>query len=75
MRPSNDLSARRLTPAPSTKSFRLYNGKSFQVKKGDRLGCAALIPTIGVPNWKDMDQVQQEYSGDALHQQRWPSML
>ena len=56
-------------------SFRLYNGKLFQVKKGDRLGCAALIPTAGVPNWTDADQVQQKYSGDALHRQRWPSML
>ena len=32
-------------------SFRLYNCKMFQVKEGERLGCAALIPTVGVPNW------------------------
>ena len=56
-------------------SFRLYNGKMFQVSAGDRLGCAALIPTVGVPNWEDKDQVQQEYPEPAVHRQRWPSML
>ena len=55
--------------------FRLYNRKMFQVRAGDRLGCAALIPIVGVPNWKDKDQVQQVYHGDALARQRWPSML
>ena len=56
-------------------SFRLYNRKLFQVKAGDRLGCAALIPTVGLPNWKDADQVRQEYTGAAAHRQSWPSML
>ena len=56
-------------------SFRLYNRKMFQVSAGDRLGCAALIPTVGVPNWPDKEQVQQKYHGDALARQRWPSML
>ena len=58
-----------------TISFRLYTNKLFQVSKGDRLGCAAMIPTIGVPNWTDHDQEQQEYTGDDVHRQRWPSML
>ena len=31
-------------------SFWLYNSNSFKVHKGDRLGCAALLLTIGVPN-------------------------
>ena len=58
-----------------TISFRLYNSQSFQVQEGDRLGCAALIPTAGVPNWEDADQVQQEYPEAHVHRQRWPSML
>ena len=36
-------------------SFRLCTKQLFQVKKGDRLGCAAMIPIVGVPNWKDDD--------------------
>ena len=58
-----------------TISFRLYTKQLFQVKKGYRLGCAAMIPTAGVPNWKDDDLVQQKYKGDAVHRKRWPSML
>ena len=37
--------------------------KLAQVNKGDRQGCAALIPTAGVPNWTDDNQVQEEYEG------------
>jgi len=58
-----------------TISFRLYTKQLFQVSKGDRLGCAAMIPTVGVPNWKDDNQVQQKYKGDDMQRQRWPSML
>ena len=36
-------------------SFRLCTKQLFQVKKGDRLGCAAMISIVGVPNWKDDD--------------------
>jgi len=34
-----------------------------------------MIPTVEVPNWKDDNQVQQKYTGDTVHRQRWPSML
>ena len=62
-------------PGGPTISFRLHTNQLFQVRKGDRLGCPALIPTAGVPNWTDDDQVQEEYKGDAVNRQRWPSML
>ena len=45
-------------PGGPTISFWLYNDKPFQVKKGDRLGCAALIPTEGEPNWLPEDHEQ-----------------
>ena len=62
-------------PGGPTISFRLYNTKKFQVKKGDRLGCAALIPTMGVPNWLPEDKVQEEFFGERAKLQVWDSML
>ena len=58
-----------------TISFRLYNRALFQVKKGERLGCAAMIPTAGVPNYTAAEQVLEEYPAAVRHRQEWPSML
>ena len=58
-----------------TISFRLYNRALFQVKKGERLGCAAMIPTAGVPNYTAAVRVLEEYPVADRHRQEWPSML
>ena len=58
-----------------TISFRLYNRALFQVKKGERLGCAAMIPTAGVPNYTAAERVLEEYPVADRHRQEWPSML
>jgi hypothetical protein len=58
-----------------TISFRLYNRALFQVKKGERLGCAAMIPTAGVPHYTAAEQVLEEYPVAVRHRQEWPSML
>ena len=60
-------------PGGPTISFRLYTNQVFQVNKGDRLGCAAMIPTEGVPNWSDEDNKQQDYPKADVQRQR--SML
>ena len=44
-----------------TISFWLYNSNSFKIKKGDILGCAALLQTAGVPNWLPEDFVEEEF--------------
>jgi len=62
-------------PGEPTISFRLYNKKSFQVMKGDRLGCAALIPTVGVPNLLPEDQELGKCFGERAKLQIWDSML
>ena len=62
-------------PGGPTISFRLYTNQAFHVKKEDRLGCVALIPTEGVPNWLPEDLEQEWYSEDDAKRQRWPSML
>ena len=62
-------------PGGPTISFQLYTSQLFQVNKGDRLGCAALIPTAGVPNWLPEDNEQQVNHRDDVQRQRWDSML
>ena len=39
------------------------------------MGCAALIPTVGMPNWSQEDQELEEYSGERAPLQEWDSML
>ena len=31
------------------------------MKKGDRLGCSALTPTVGVPNWLLEDFLEEKF--------------
>jgi len=56
-------------------SFRLYTREPFSISKGDRLGCAAMIPTVGVPNWPQADQELEKYSCERKNLQEWDSML
>ena len=56
-------------------AFRLYTREAFSINKGDRLGCAAMIPTVGVPNWSRDDQKLEEYTCDRKGLQEWDSML
>ena len=56
-------------------SFRLYTKEPFHIKKGDRLGCATLIPTVGVPNWSQEDQELEKCFGERAPLQVWDSML
>ena len=52
-----------------------YTTVLFQVKEGERLGCAAMIPTVGVPNWMDHDQELEECFGERDQLQAWDSRL
>lgn len=56
-------------------AFRLYTREAFSISKGDRLGCAAMIPTVGVPNWSRDDQKLEEYTCERKGLQEWDSML
>ena len=56
-------------------AFRLYTREAFSISKGDRLGCAAMIPTVGVPNWSRDDQKLKEYTCERKGLQEWDSML
>ena len=58
-----------------TISFRLYNAKSFKIKKGDRLGWAALISTVGVSNWLPEDFVEEKFVGEDTERQIWDYKL
>ena len=39
------------------------------------MGCAAMIPTVGVPNWSRDDQELEEYTCERKGLQEWDSML
>ena len=56
-------------------AFRLYTREAFSISKGDRLGCAAMIPTVGVPNWSRDDQKLEVYTCERKGLQEWDSML
>ena len=56
-------------------SFRLYTKEPFTIRKGDRLGCAAMIPTVGVTNWSRADQELEKYFCERKNLQEWDSML
>ena len=56
-------------------AFRLYTREAFSISKGDRLGCAAMVPTVGVPNWSRADQELEEYTCERKGLQEWDSML
>ena len=51
--------------------FRLNNSNSFKVNEEHRLGCAAMLPTVGVPNWPQKYHEEEEFVGNDAERQVW----
>ena len=74
IKPEDEVKGKKYEGGPSI-AFRLYTREAFSISKGDRLGCAAMIPTVGVPYCSRADQELEEYSCERAELQEWDSML